>query len=313
MNLRGSIVRRASSLGSSLLAFAALVLVAGTANADVIVRGHEERVQVARLSSLIDLELGPSSDIERVTVDLADSDATISIRRKNGRERRAQIGLDETRSGDVERTIALFVGEVSRDEDVPIATPPSPNVTPMVPAAAPEAVPVVPRRSTASHSLFAGLDAHVFASGGAFFVGPLIGADAQIADRLSVAIRGRYLVAGADVALGSVNAKLASVGPSASVRLLGTDLLAVRAGAAFDVGWFHGSGEGTDARTTSALSIAPSVHADARWALSSRFLLTLEAHGGWLGPGVELRASNRPALAAHGVFVGTSLALGMAL
>lgn len=96
----------------------------------------------AKLDRLVRMELG-ASDVERVAIDVAAGRAAIEVRHRDGSTRTGTIELGGSR--DRERTLALFVGELSRD-----TSEPPPSTSPSAPASSAPASSASSSSATAS-------------------------------------------------------------------------------------------------------------------------------------------------------------------
>ncbi len=279
------------------------------ANADVVVRGDTTTVDKPKLDGLVELELGGNTDVDEVTIDVSGSSASVVLRRRTGESRTGSVHLPTDGPGDVERTMALFVGELSRE---PEPEPEPPRATIPAPPPPDRSAPTpVERPSGASPGILAGMSGRAFTSGGALFLGPFLGGSMEI-DRLELAVVGRYAVASENVALGTVKARIASVGVVGAYRLVEAGLLAIRAGVDVDLGWIEGEGDGGRAHTASGFGVATAGFLDARWPVSRAVFVMFAIEGGALVPGLDLRAGDRIALTASGAFAGASVGLGFA-
>jgi hypothetical protein len=318
-----------------LLSFAACATASAIATAaEIEVRGSRPGLDRARLESLVHLELGDRADDARVIVTIASGNERAEIVLEAQGERR-QGAVELRGASDVERTIALLIGELARNTSMPPAptSTPAPSPTTATPATAPPTsnatptptptpTPTAPTATTTTSGLRGAapprIRAHVLgamgarwlSSDGALLLTPHIEAGVVVNDTLRLGGVARYATAGADDPLGSVRAHTATGGLAATVRFASSGRLAAWTGPRFELGYATARGEGTGGASASALL------ASGGWAVEGRAslgpldaLLVLDA--GWLARGLDLRADDRTALALSGAFVGVSLGLGL--
>lgn len=295
-----------------MLAFA---LWTGRVCAAVVLHGDTSTIDEAKLAGLVQLELGAGSDVDEVIVDVTGNTATVTLRRRRDGHQTGTVDLPAVGAGDVERTVALFIGELSREdeESVPAPERPTPITAAPTETSTPRMPDAPPRGGQSSMgiapSVRVGGTARIFTSGGAVFLGPLLSGQLQIGERLRLGVVGRYALSSTTVMLGTVHAQLASAGPSAAYQLFTHETFAVAAGLGLDLAWMEGSGEGERARSVTGFGVAGSGFVEARWAVARPFILVAALEGGALTPGLDLRVDDRSALAAFGPFAGASIAL----
>lgn len=275
-------------------------------DASVVVRGAgATTIDERKLDDLVQLELGRNTDVDEVVVDVSKDRASIALQRRGGGSRAGVVDLPASGSGDVERTVALFIGELSREPDVPVIVEVAP-VTPSAPASPPSAD--VAKTSRLAPSVLAGGTARMFASD-ALVLGPFLSGGLTIGERVRLNGVGRYGVASTDVSLGSVYVQTVSIGASAAYQLAARGRLSLDVGAGIDLGWIGGRGEGSSARTASGYGVTGTGFLEARWN-TKPVVVALAIEGGWLAPGLDLAAGGRTALAMSGPFAGASLGGG---
>jgi hypothetical protein len=285
----------------------ALALYAREATAAVVLRGATEAVDAKKLEELVDLELGAPADVEEIAIDLSANKAAIVLKRIGGDVRSGAVDLPPSGSGAIERTIALFIGEISRE------APAGPPPTAPVPAAPPADEPPAPARPpSAERFVFAEAHGRGFTSGGTLFVGALVGGDLVASKHVVVGVRARYARASEDVALGNVRSEWLMAGPALSYRAALGRIVWIDPGVSVDGAYLWGRGSGTGAHSASGFAVVPTAFVEARWLLSRTWRLTTAMEGGWFGPGLDLRAGPRTVLAASGAFVGARAGLGVA-
>jgi hypothetical protein len=290
---------------------AALLLSSSVAGAGVIVRGSDSSMlDATRLDTLVELELGKNSDVDEVTIDVTAGRASVALKRHSGSIRTGDVDLSTANNSDVERTLALFIGELSREvdppvvESAPVAPPPSTTT-----AEGSSDVTTSPR--ALAPIVMAGGTARMFASG-ALVLGPFLSGGVSVGERLRVGGIARYGVASASDVLGTVDAKLLSLGPTADYRLLEQNRLSVHAGVGLEAGWIHGSAEGVETRSASGYGVAGFGFLELRWT-PRPLVVALALEGGWLAPGLDLRAGTRTVLAISGGLAGASFGIGLDL
>ena len=233
------------------------------------------------------------------------------------REGEPRRGVVELRgAADVERTIALFVGELARGTAEPAAAP---TATPPPAAPATPAPPLTPEPATTGPAsparlratLLAAFGARWLTSGGATVLTPHVEGGVVIREVLRFGVLARYGHASAEDPIGSVSAHAASGGLAATLRLASTGSLALWTGPRAEIGVITARGDGAGASSASSLLLS------AAWALEGRAALgpvdgLLAVEGGFLGRGLELRADDRSILELSGGFGGVSLGLSAA-
>jgi hypothetical protein len=297
-------------IGPFSLGFA-LLLWATSAKSGVVVRGDKAALDETKLEMLVRLELGDASAVDEVIVDVANGRATISVERRSGTSRTGVIALPASGSGELERTVALVVGELSRERDpesdarVPSSPPPPPPSSDRPPPAGSR-----PNEPPAQGpSAIAGGNLRIIGSNA--FVGAFASVGSGVSRRVRLGLVARYAAASADDTLGSAAAKIASGGVSASYRLLTTGSIATDTGPVVEASWIGGSGDGIGARTTSAFGVIGAWSFEARWSVAEPITVALAAEGGYIAPGLELRADDRMVLRIAGPFAGVSLGVGV--
>jgi hypothetical protein len=309
----------------------------------VVVRGDRSTIAIddAKLESLIHLELGEKSAlIELVVIELgAKSVATVVVARRDGSVTKGAIDLSGARgAGDVDRTIALFVGELSREEK----PSPSASASPApAPAAAPTTTdtttdaPATPKARDTSNGarLVVGGTGRVVGigrtGGNAVVFGPTLGVSLGIGDRARIGALGRVGFASANDRIGKVSALLVGGGIDAAYRLyVSADRsMKIDTGPRVVASWIHGEGiaaapaagggggassqQVITTRESSALGIDLAWFIDASVILARPFFLGLAMEGGWLTPGLDLRADNRKILQVSGASLGATLSIGV--
>src|SRR5262249_38818128 len=154
-------------------------------------------------------ELGERADAAKIVIETSPGRAVVTVERPGRAPRAAAADLPSKESGDVERAVALFVGELVSEPDA--------SVDPSSPSTSPPPVPDPPAeqsrepRPTASPSVAAGATTRLF-GGGAFLVGPFVEAGTGLGERLRLSLIGSYAASSADDPLGTVSAQVASGG-----------------------------------------------------------------------------------------------------
>jgi hypothetical protein len=131
-------------------------------------------------------------------------------------------------------------------------------------------------------------------------------------DRWTLTLAARYAIASAELALGTVDARVVDGGPSIAYRIVGTERLALRGGASLEGAWISGKGEGANAHSASGYGLAAAMQMELTWSVSTHARIALGLEAGSLGPGLDLRAGTRIALRASGVFTDSHLDFGFA-
>lgn len=294
------------------LAFAlAAILYTASANADVVLTGDATRIDKTKLDGLVQLELGSTTDVDTIAIDVSGESARVALRRRRGTSRTGSVDLPTGNATDVERTLALFVGELSREPEPeppqsPPAAPPAPSTTPERPVKKPIATPKT------APAVLAGTTLRVFTADGALFRGAFLGGLLAVDKRVDLGINARYAIASTDVPLGTVKARIVSGGFTGAYRLVEKESFAIHAGVGVELGWVEGSGEGALAHTATTIAVDTRAFLEARHSISGRLFGTLTFDGGALFPGLDLRAGDRLVLAASGPFASVSLGLGFA-
>lgn len=277
--------------------------------AGVEVRGSGSKVDVAKLEALVRLELGERESATNVVVTLAREDRADIVVVRGGESRTGSVVLRG--SADAERVIALFVGELARNDGAPPEPPP--------PAAAPASggsdgaaddtqvdVSGVMRPAFAAH-----MGVRAMGAGGALVLTPHLEGGLTMLDFVRLGVIARYGYSTGDDPLGNVSVHAFGGGLTASVRVAsGSSRFSCWMGPRAEVGRMIGSGDGAGQRTASstALSLA--------WAVEGRMTLgsydaILGIEGGWVGGGLDLRADDRSVLSLAGSFVGVSAGFGL--
>ena len=282
-------------------------------------RGTRANLDVAKLEGLVRLELGERGGAARVVVTIVDADRAEVTLARLGADRppeEPRRGVVELRgAADVERTIALFVGELARTAEPPPAAPaPATTPAPATPAPTAEAAQPTPPADSASSRLratvLASFGARWTASGGAIVLTPHLEGGVVVRDALRLGAIARYGSASADDPIGSVSAHSGSGGLAATLRLASSGGLALWTGPRAEIGVVAARGDGPGASSASSLVLS------AAWAIEARAALgpidgVLALEGGWLGRGLELRADDRTVLELSGGFAGASLGVGL--
>lgn len=303
-----------------LACFACFALSPSLAHAaGVEVRGAGSKVDVAKLDALVRLELGDREMATNVVVTLAREDRADVVVVRRGESRTGSVVLRG--SADAERVIALFVGELARDDGAPPANPSEraapPEATP--PAAAPASaasdgaagdtqvdVSGVFRPAFAAH-----MGVRAMGAGGALVFTPHLEGGITMLDFVRLGVIARYGYSTGNDPLGNVSVHAFGGGVTASVRVAsGSSRFSLWMGPRAEAGRMFGSGDGVGQRTASstALSLA--------WAVEGRMTFgsydaILGVEGGWIGGGLDLRADDRSVLSLAGSFVGVSAGFGL--
>lgn len=308
---------RARALLGLIGSLASSVVVAwpGVAWAGVEVQGASTNVDVRKLDGLIALELGENAAAIDVVVNIADdaSSAELVVRDVAlSAERHAVVDLSGVT--DIERIVALSVGELARSEPPPPPAPPPPPPPPASPPAAPD---VVTPKSTASSRAPYGLAAfgvRRMLSGGASVVMPRLEGGFALSPPWRVGAFAFYGHASSDDVLGSISVDVAGAGLSTSFDFLRTGRLTMGTGPRIEFGWMWGRGEGAGGSTSSTPMFAATwqLQAFTRIVRSAGIVAAVDI--GFAGPALDLHAndsSNRSVLDLAGPYAGLSLGLGV--
>jgi hypothetical protein len=288
---------------------ATLLLAAPARAADVVIHGKGPKVDGRKLEDVIDLELGSADDVEHIDVALAIGSAEIEVVLRAKPPARGTVDLRD--ANDVERTIALFVGELVRGAppEPPPPAPPPPAVAPTSEAPPPE------RAQPSTTNLYARalVGPRWMTTGGAGSIGARI--EGGLALRaLDIGVFGRFAHASVDDVLGSVGANTFGGGAAATYDFLRTPSTALGTGPRVAIKSTTAYGDGAAAVTGSSTS---AVSVEASWELLLHVrvaapvdaLVALEA--GYAFGGLDLRADDRRVLYLAGPFAGGAIGVDL--
>lgn len=263
-------------------------------------------LDVGRLESLIDLELGAAHRLTRVIVTIGAEDRVELAVERDGSRRTGTV--DVRSASDAERTIALYVGELARNAErsAPPAPPPAPQRTPI--GTGPPSIAGGGQTESPSR-----LRAHVLAAmggrwmidGGALMLTPHLEGGVVWRDDFRFGALARYGYASADDRIGSVSAHHVSGGLAATVRFVSTESFEAWTGPRAELGFVTAKGRGTGESSASSVSFAGTWTLEAR-AVFGSIAVVGSLDLGWMGHGLELRADDRTILRLSGPFIGAN-------
>lgn len=330
--MREAVVGKALIHSLRIAAAVAILFVTSAAEGEtVVVRGDRSvAIDQAKLGALVHLELGERADqVEAVIVEISGTGAnvaTILVTRSDGRTNKGAIDL---RASDPERTIALFVGELSRDESPNVESDggnaASPTQTRAPPPVSLDTRPTEKPGATNAARLFAGAGVRVVGMGrdGAAVVStPAVGASLGLGAHVRVGVLARAGFASKSDRLGKVSALLVGGGIDAAYRAHESrdHSLKIDTGPRLLASWIQGEGlartEGGAAqinrgRESSAWGLDLAWFVEATMTVAGPVFLGLGLEGGWLTPGLDLRADERSVLQVSGATLGATLSVGL--
>lgn len=281
----------------------------GVAWAGVEVHGSSTNVDVRKLDGLVALELGEHGASIDVEVTLADDASSAElVVRDNARSAERHAVVDLSGVTDIERIVALSVGELARSE------PPPPPASPPPPAATPDVV--TPASTSPSRELYAlaAFGVRRMLSGGATVLLPRLEGGFALSPSWRAGAFAYYGHASADDALGAISVDMAGVGLSTSFDFARTEHLTFGTGPRIELGWMWGRGEGVGGSTSSTPTFSATwqFQAFTRIVRAAGIVTALEV--GFAGPALDLHAndsSNRSVLDLAGLYTGLSLGVGI--
>jgi hypothetical protein len=288
-------------LGARLIARAvalALLTLSGSAAAAVELQGEAAAVDARALDELVSLELGEAREGARVVVRIEDRRALVEVLTE-GERRSGTVALPDS---EVERTIALFVGELARRPNSADPAEPAPPPDDPLPTPIPQARPDDQDDDVRVYVLGT-MGVRWLTSGGHLVPTPRIEGGVLIGDALRLGAVARYAWADADDVLGSANVLAVTGGFAATWAV--TDALGT--GPRVELGAFSARGEGQNAGTASAVAISGAWELELRARLTRTLALLFAAEAGWYARGIELRADDRALLELSGGFLGVSI------
>jgi hypothetical protein len=202
-------------------------------------------------------------------------------------------------SSDLERTLALFIGELAREEIS--SKPPSPRR---------ETESSTPREAAMQEApsprILATGGVRYMAVGGAFVSMVRIEGGLPVTKTLRIGVVGRFGHSGADDALGSITANMASGGVAATYDIPLSSALTLATGPRGEFGWMGGEGSGTNGSSASTLSLSSAWEVQAVLRMGGPLGFVVAIEGGYVGRGLELHAADRRVLDLSGPFAGVS-------
>jgi hypothetical protein len=300
-------------------ALAALAFALTFGFADIDLSGDVRGLDAHRLDDLVKLELGTTSTstssststIDKVSVRIDGDRAEVTVVR-GGATRSGSVALPH---GNVERTIALFVGELARRfETEPAPEPPAKEnpPPPPPPKAEPARPPVLPVPGEPSEHARVGpyglvsMGARWFARDGSLLATPrLEGGLETSAFRLGLSARYAYGRASDPLGTASLHALTFGLSPS---LVLGE---VVTTGPRLELGFLSASGEGTRASSTSAFALSAGWEVELDLRIGDSFAVAPAIEAGWMIEGIDVRADDRSVLEIAGPFAGASIGLAL--
>ncbi|WP_146650782.1 hypothetical protein [Labilithrix luteola] len=291
-----------------------LVSADDVASAQVEVHDTGSKVDARKLDALVALELGEQGTSIDVVVTIADdaTSAELVVRDEAlSAERHAVVDLSGVT--DVERIIALSVGELARSAGEP---PPPPPLAPSPPPSPPPRDAARPESSRPVRApyVLAQIGLRTMFSGGATVFTPRVEGGLSLSPSWRAGAFGYYGRASADDVLGSVAVDMVGAGVSTTFDFVRSDRVLVGTGPRLELGWMWGRGEGVGASTSSTPTFAATweLQAFTRIVRSAGVVVALDL--GFAGPALDLHAndaSDRSVLNLAGPYAGLSLGLGI--
>lgn len=277
--------------------------------ADVHVTGPTVRVDAARLGVLVDLELGALVTQARVDVALDGDHARVTVSREGATPASGEVDLRG--AADRERALALFVGELSKIEEVsaPAAVDEAGARPPVgAPARSTKATLATPRAGWRGE-LGLWFGARVLLRDGTALATPHVelGKDNG---RLRVGLLARYAYGAGNDALGTVTAHTVSGGAAATLRILQAHRVSLGVGPRAEVGVGFANGAGAGGRSTAAPVLSGALAVEGNLS-TGPVRLRASAEGGWLALGLNLLAADRSVVQLSGPFLGATLGVAI--